>query len=191
MLHSSHSVLPTIKINTDETQSPFGTGLETERLQQPALTVRRQPVQGKNASQQTSLAMSMQASQVRTILPLAVLLWLHQVTVSQDSVLEDAREGQWHRHSLWHNTSRLHAALPCTPANRQPPTTQAELHGQTTCLCRQAVTTNCRKLSYICSLADNSLLPCHPCWHSCADRMRLQRQCNMHSLSVQPMTCFV
>jgi len=57
--------------------------------------------------------MSVQASQMRTILPLVVLLWLHQVTVLQDSVLEDARERQWDGHSLWHNTSRLHAALPC------------------------------------------------------------------------------
>ncbi len=104
----------------------------------------------------------MQASQMHTILHVAVLLWLHQVTVSQDSVLEDAREGQWDRHSLRHNTSRLHAALPCMPSKRQPATTQAEMHGQTTCLCRQTMITNCRKLSYVCSLADNSLLPCHP-----------------------------
>ncbi len=74
-------------------------------------------VQGNNASQLTSNAMSMQASQLRTILPVAVLLWLHQVTVSQNGVLEDAREGQWDRHSLRHNTSRLHAALPCMPSN--------------------------------------------------------------------------
>jgi len=132
--------------------------------------------------------MSMQASQMHTILPVAVLLWLHQVTVSQDSVLEDAREGQRDRHSLRHNTSCLHTALPCMPSN-----VSQQQYRQTNHLLVQA--SNKYKLQKgklrlqpsrqtACSLVIE-------CLHSCADRMRLSRQRNMHSLSVQALTCFV
>lgn len=102
----------------ESTRRPSGTALEGARHSSQAvvLPVLRQQYKGKNAPQQTSSAMSVQAFQLRTVLPVAMLLWLHQVTVSQNGTLEDARKGQRDRHSLRNNTPRLHAAPPCMSA---------------------------------------------------------------------------